>query len=88
MTDYVVKKSFDDQSNSLIHGLTVNFMGIRKSKLYKLLQPTENIFNTGTEIMLFSPKDFKINEQLEVEKFVNKHNIFRVAIFCVIKVTL
>ena len=63
MSDYVVKKPFDDQSNFLIYGLKVNFRGITKSKLYKLLQPTENIFNMGTEITSFSPKDFEINEQ-------------------------
>ena len=78
MPDYVVKKPFDDQSNFLIYGLKVNFPGIRKSKLYKLLQPTENIFNTGTEITQFSPKEFEINEQLEVQG----------SFFCMIKVTL
>ena len=66
MPHYVVKKPFDNQSNFLIYGRKVNFPGITKSKLYKLLQPTENIFNTGTEITSFSLKDFEINEQLEV----------------------
>ena len=70
MPDYVVKKPFDDQSNFLIYGLKVNFPVITKSKLYKLLQPIENIFNTGTEITPFSPKDFEINEKLEVENFI------------------
>ena len=88
MPDYVVKKPFDDQRNFLIYGLKVNFPGITKSKLYRLLQPTENIFDTGTEITSISPKDFKINEQLEVENFIIKHNIFRAAIFCIIKITL
>ena len=77
MPDHVVKKTFDNQ---LIYGLKVDFLGITKSKLYKLLQPTENIFNTGTEITSFSPKDFEINEQLEVENFIKKNT----AIFCMI----
>ena len=64
MTDYVVKKPFDNQSNFLIYGLNVNFPVI--AKLYKLLQPTKNILNTGTEITPFSSKIFEINEQLEI----------------------
>ena len=88
MPDYVVKKPFDDQSNFLIYGLKVNFPSITKSELYKLLQPTKNTFNTVTETTPFSPKDFEINEQLEVENFMKKHNLFWVAIFCMIKVTL
>ena len=76
MPDYVVKKPFDDQSNFLIYGLKVNFPVITKSKLYKLLQPIENIFNTGTEITPFSPKDFEINEKLEVENFIKKKTQF------------
>ena len=63
MPNYVVNKPFDNQSNFLIYCLKVHFPGITKSKLYKLLQPTENIFNMGTEIMSFPPKDFEINEQ-------------------------
>ena len=69
MPDYVGKEPFDNQSNFVMYGLKVNFPSIIKSKLYRLLQPTESIFNTGTEIKPFSPKDFQINEQLEVENF-------------------
>ena len=61
MPDHFVKKPFDNQSNILIYGLKVNFLVITKSKFYKLLEPTENIFNTGTEITSFSSKDFEIN---------------------------
>ena len=82
MPYYVVKKPFDVQSNFLIYGLKVNFPGIRKSKLYKLLKPTENIFNTGTEITQFSPKDFGINEQLKVENFI-KNTIYSGQLFFV-----
>ena len=75
MPDYVVKKPFDDQSNFIIYGLKVNFPSITKSTLDKLLQPTEKIFNSGTEVTPFSPKDFEINEQLEVRNFIKKQFI-------------
>ena len=75
MPAYVVKKPFYDQSNSLVYSLKENFWGITKSKLYKLLQPTENIFNTVTKITPFSPKEFEINEQLEVKNYIKKQFI-------------
>ena len=81
MSDYVVKKPFDVQSNVLIYGLKLNFPDVTKSKLYKLLEPTENIFNTGTEIALFSSKDFEINEQLEVENFIKNTQFIQAGYF-------
>ena len=67
------KKNLLTIRNFLIYDLKLNFPGITKSKLYKLLQPTtENIFNTGTEITSFAPKYFEINEQSEVEALIKK----------------
>ena len=53
-------------------GLKVDFAGIYKRKLAKILTPTENIFNTKIETIAFSPKDFEINKQIETENFINR----------------
>ena len=42
-------------------GLKVDFPGINKQKLAKILTATENIFNTKIGTIAFSPTDFEIN---------------------------
>ena len=64
MPGYVVGQGFR------IDGLKISFHGVNKPRISELLTPTPNIFNTGTETVSFSPKDFELNKKIETENFI------------------
>ena len=47
MPDYVVKKPLNNQSNFLIYGLKVNFLGITKSKLHSFYNQQKTFLLQG-----------------------------------------
>ena len=71
-----------------IDGLLVFFPDIQNQKLFDILRPTEDIFNTGKETVPISANDFKFFEELKIEKTLASTQFIPDSYFLTIKVTL